>query len=453
VQGNGLARGDAREEGSRARPRLRIELSGGGSLRCPAAAKGRVILTFPALALAALLLLAAPAAARPWDVQTIDTPGAAFSRGVDVLPSGQTALLLQRRAGATNRLELRLGRTTRLLDSGAHVYFEAAVDHDSHGRMVIAWLRFDRTGGATALFTWTTRGGKHQIAGDDNPATLALAVAPSGRAALAYWSPGGVHVARAAPGAAFSKPENVDATSRLAVRPGIAVASGGRIVVAWSDGRGGIFARAAGGAAPFGTKQGIQLRAPAPGATLLPESPKVVMTASGRAVVCISSDELRDHQVVDSRVEAFDWPIRVPHPSGAATLSRGAAAGTADIVSQGTAAAIAWTQRPKGSPRALWVARWTSKGLERPNIYDTRQLGLTALLAPAVNGALDAFYRAAAGHWFTVRLSSAGHFTGTTAVTPPGASIDAIDVAGGGSHPAAAWTRPAGGVQMARPHR
>lgn len=402
-----------------------------------------------------MLLLAAPAVARPWDVQTIDTPGAAFSRGVDVLPSGQTALLLQRRAGSTTRLELRLGPRTRLLDSGSRVYFEAALDHDSHGHMVVAWLRFNRTGGPTELFTWTSGGGKHQVAGDDNPATLALAVAPSGRAALAYWSPAGVHVARAAPAQPFSKPESVDATSRTAVRPGIAVASGGRIVVAWSDGRGGIFARAAGGAAPFGTMQGVQLRAPAPGAALLPDSPKVVMTASGRAVVCVSSDELRDHRVVDSRVEAFDWPVGEPHPSGAATLSRGAAAGTADIVSQGTAAAIAWTQRPKGSPRALWVARWTPKGLQRPNIYDTRQLGLAALLAPAANGALDIFYRAAGAHWFTVRLSSAGRFSGTVSVTPPGASIGAIDVAADGSHPAAAWTRPAGGAraQMAQPHR
>jgi hypothetical protein len=180
-----------------------------------------------------------------------------------------------------------------------------------------------------------------------------------------------------------------------------------------------------------------------------------VLTTSGRAVVSVSSDELRNHRVVDSRIEAFDWPVGKAHPSGAATLSRGAAAGTADIVAQGTSASIAWTQRPKGSPRALWVARWTPKGLQRPNLYDTRALGLPVLLAPAPGGALDVFYRAAGAHWFTVRLSAAGRFSGTSVVTPPGESIAAIDVASAGTHLVAAWTGRGGGphVQLARPSR
>jgi len=370
-----------------------------------------------------------------------------------VLPNGRTALVLQRRVGTATRLELRVGRRTRTLDSGRRVYFEANLDDDSHGRIIVVWLRFNRAGGPAALFAWSARAGKQQLAGDDNPSTFAMAVAPSGRAALAYWSPKGVFVSRAAPGRAFSKPESVDLTSRSAVRPGIGVTSGGRTVVAWSDGGGGILARAAGGGGAFGPMQDVQLRAPVQGATLLPGSPKVVMTAGGRAVISVSSDELLNHRVVDSRVEAFDWPVGAAHPSGAATLSRGAAAGSADVVAQGTSAAIAWTQRPKGSTRTLWVARWTAKGLQRPSLYDTRALGLQVLLAPAPSGALDAFYRAAGAHWFTVRLSRAGRFSGTSAVTPPGDEVGAIDVASAGSSVVAAWTGRGGGpkVQLASP--
>jgi hypothetical protein len=398
--------------------------------------------------------LTPPASARPWDVQTISSRGAAHSRGIDVLPSGQTALLVQHRVRAAARLELRIGRRTRVLDSGQAVNFEAKLDHDSHGRLVVAWLRFSRSAGPAQLFAWSAGTGRQQLAAGDNPATLALAVAPSGRAALAYWSPKGVFVSRAGAGRGFAKPESLDVTSNVAVRPGIGVTSGGRTVVAWS-GRGGVLTRAANGASGFGPMQDVRLRAPAEGATLLSDSPKVVMTARGRAVVCVSSDELRSHRVVDSRVEAFDWPAGDAHPSGAATLSRGAGAGTADVVVQGASAAIAWTQRPKGSPRALWIARWTPRGLQRPSLYDTRALGLQVVLAPAASGALDAFYRAAGAHWFTVRLSRAGRFSGTSVVTPPSESISAIEVASAGRQVVAAWTGRERGprVQLARPAR
>jgi len=158
-----------------------------------------------------------------------------------VLPNGRTALLFQRRVGPATRLELRVGGRIRTLDSGRGAYFEAKLDDDSHGRIVVVWLRFNRTGGPAELFAWSARAGRQQLSGGDNPATLAMAVAPSGRAAVAYWSPKGVFVARAAAGRGFSRPESVDATSRPAARPGIGVTSGGRTVVACSDGRGGSF--------------------------------------------------------------------------------------------------------------------------------------------------------------------------------------------------------------------
>jgi hypothetical protein len=180
-----------------------------------------------------------------------------------------------------------------------------------------------------------------------------------------------------------------------------------------------------------------------------------VLTNDGRAVVAVSSIELRSDRVsvADRRVEAFEWKSSAPHPSAAATLSRGAAAGGADVIARGKAAVIAWTQRPKGAPRALWATRWTGKGLQRPNVYDTRALGSPVLLTAAPRGAVDTFYRAAGNRWFTVRLSAAGLYRGTTTVTPPGEEIDEIDVASAGSHAAASWTL--GGriarVQLGRP--
>jgi hypothetical protein len=363
-------------------------------------------------------------------------------------------VLLQRRAGSQNGLELRIGGQRRLLDRSPSGFLDADVQHDSHGRLVVTWRRSFAGGGAAQAFAWTSSGGKQQVSDAANGVNaVTLSVAPSGRAGIAYRATESVFVARRAAGRGFQKAEMVASTGAGAVSPGIGVTSGGRIVAAWSDGRSGILARAASGGASFGPMQVVLLRAPQAGAALVPGSPKVVMTAGGRAVVSISSDELGNHQVLDSRVEVFDWPVGAAHPSGAATLSRDSAAGTADIVAQGTAAVIAWTQRSKGSPRALWVARWTTKGIQRPNLYDTRALGLAVLLTPAPNGALDLFYRASGPRWFTVRLSAAGRFTGTSSVTPAGESVSAIDVASAARRRAAAWTRRDGParVEVARP--
>jgi hypothetical protein len=193
----------------------------------------------------------------------------------------------------------------------------------------------------------------------------------------------------------------------------------------------------------------------------VPGAPDVVMTSTGRAVVAVSSFELRGSSpvpgqkpvVVDQRVEAFDWARKATRPSATATLSRGAAAGTADVVAQGASALIAWTQQPPGGPRALWVARWAPTGLQRPNLYDTHNLELPVLLTRAARGAVDVYYQAGGRRWFTVRLSAAGLFTGTASVTPPGEQVPLIDVAAEGSRTIAGWTvgRRNARVQIARP--
>jgi len=289
---------------------------------------------------------------------------------------------------------------------------------------------------------------------------LSLSVAASGRAALAYRSPEGVFVARGASAHGFEAPTTVASAGTFSAQPGVAVSSSGRVVVAWSDGK-RIVVRAASGPGPFSSPQPVALRPPAGGNTLVPGGPDGVMTTAGRAVVAVSSFELRASSptpvqkpvVADQRVEAFDWARGAARPSAAATLSRGAAAGTADVVAQGASALIAWTQQPPGGPRALWVARWAPTGLQRPNVYDTHSLGLPVLLTPAPRGAVDAYYQAGGKRWFTVRLSAAGLFTGTSSVTPPGPQIPLIDLAAEGSRSIAGWTLGTRNarVQIARP--
>ena len=412
-----------------------------------------------AVALAALGLFAASAQAKPWGVHTVVTSGPALGRGVDTLPNGRAAILMQRAAGGSNRLELRIGGRTRLLDSSAHSFLGTDIHHDSHGRLVVVWRRV--LGGTIQAFGWTPRGGRQQVSdARKSVSQLSLSVARSGRAALAYQSPEGVFVARGATAHGFESPTTVAPAGTSSVQPGVAVSSTGRVVVAWSDGK-RIIVRAASGPGPFSSPQPVALRAPTAGNTLVPGAPDVVITSTGRAVVVVSSFELRGTSpvagqkpvIADQRVEAFDWARKSPHPSATATLSRGAAAGTAGVLVQGASALIAWTQQPPGGPRALWIARWGPTGLQRPNLYDTHNLGLPVLLTPAPSGAIDAYYQAGGQRWFTVRLSAAGLFTGTSSVTPPSQQIPLIDVAAEGGRAIAGWTigKRNARVQVARP--
>jgi hypothetical protein len=377
-----------------------------------------------------------------------------------VLPNGRTAVLLQRRSGGSNRLELRAGRSTRTLDITARGFLSTQVEHDAHGRLVVAWRR-QLDPGVVQAFVWTSGSGRQQVSAVQKSVTdLSLAVAGNGRAALGFVSEDGVFVSRRSPGSGFAPPEPVAAPGSFASGPGLAITRRGRVVAAWLRGT-GVVVRAAEGAAPFGAAETVGLRPPGAGTTLVGAPPKIVITSEGRAVFVVSSYELRRSPVaplfLDQRVEAFDWSAKAAHPSSAATLSRSASAGVADLVARGSAAVIAWTQRSAGSPRELWAATWTAKGVQRPRIYDTHALGSPVALVSGPNGSVNVFYRAGGPRWFTVRLSSAGLYVGTAAVTPPGESVPLIYAAASGGHAAAGWSAQLGHgpgswrVQVGRP--
>jgi hypothetical protein len=441
VQGDGLAGRDAREEGSRAGRGVRIEL-------IPRAL---------ALALVAAALTAAAAAARPWSVRTVPTPGASYSRGVDVLPSGRTAVLLQRRAGGRNRLELRLGTRVRTLDTASGGFLSTHIAHDSHGRLVVAWRR-SLAPDVVQAFAWTSGAGRQQLSAvKKDVRDVTLAVAGNGRAAVAYDSTDGIFVARRSPGSGFSAAETVAPAGTFASGAGIAVTRRGRIVAAWLRGTGAVV-RAADGAAPFEAAEVVPLRPPGAGTTLVGAAPKVVITSEGRAVVVVSSYELRRSAVAplfaDQRVEAFDWAAAAAHPSAASTLSRSASAGVADVVAQGASAVIAWTQRSPKAPRELWAATWTTKGVQRPRVYTTHALNSPVLLGAGARGAVQVFYRAGGPRWFNVRLTAAGLYRDTAVVTPPGAAVPFVYTATTGSRVAASWSVKVGKAwrtQVARP--
>ena len=310
------------------------------------------------------------------------------------------------------------------------------------------WMR-RLAGKATRVSAWTAAGGRQEI-GDATSALATLAVAPSGRTAIAYGAQEGTFVARGTTGGGFRKAENVDRAAVFGIAPGVAATGKGRVVIAWIDGQSRLVLRRADPGAPFGSAQVAQLRAQDAGTNLFRDDPSVVTTTDGRAIVVIRTVEFRAGAVADSRVEALDWPVTAARPSPAATLSRGAGAGPAAVVAQGGTAVIAWTQRPTGAPRSLWATRWTAKGPQKPSVYDTHALASPVLLTTARHGAVHAFYRAGGLRWFTVRLSAAGRYSGTTAVTPPNEAVAQIDVAGTGSHAAALWSsRPH--VRLARP--
>src|SRR5919107_3649242 len=120
-----------------------MRASGSGVLgrRAPHAVAVRLL-----CALIAAGLLCAPAAvAAPWRVRTLGTGEQTFLRGVDARPDRVLVLVDQRRHAGTNRLELRVGSTYRVLDLSGHSFDDVRVGHDDHGGVIVAWARVPDT--------------------------------------------------------------------------------------------------------------------------------------------------------------------------------------------------------------------------------------------------------------------------------------------------------------------
>jgi hypothetical protein len=417
------------------------------------------------IALLAAATVAAAANSPPWRVRTVPTTTATFLRGLEVLPGGRTAIVLQRRAGGRNRLELHDGRRSRALDVSRHAFIDADVGHDRRGRLVVAWRRIARTGGAIQLFVWTTGARTRQLSSLPTSAnSVSLDVAPNGRAIVAASSQGQVLAWRRAPGRRFGPPRQLTPERSATSDPAASIAGGGRAVVAWGEGE-AVAASSAEGNGPFGTPQVVRLRSAREGHSLVPAAPKIVLTSERRAVVAVSAAELRaasgpytEPAIVATHVEAFDWAPGAGTPSAARTLSRGELAGAPDLIARGGSALVAWTERADGAaPRALRAAFWAARGPDRNHTYETRELGGPVVLAPAAAGGAQVFYRVTRGHWFTVHLAGSGLFSRTSVVTPPGRAVTVLEADGASRRAVAAWTGKTGRgdssnrIHLARP--
>jgi hypothetical protein len=415
------------------------------------------------LVLATATAAAAAVNARPWQARTVPTRSAAFLRGLDVLADGRTVVLLERRSGRLNRLELRIGGGRMVtIDSSRHTFLDTAVEHYGKDRLLVAWRRLTDDSGKVQAFWWASGSGRNQA----GPASasishLELDAASDGSAILALKTTHEIFAVRRNAGGSFGAPQLVSEVAGSAGYPNAAVASGGRTVVAWGESD-TVVARVADRGRGFGPAATVHLRPPSGGHTLVTGFPRVATTADRRAVVVVTSAELSSVPQPEGtpvltgiRVEAFDWPARAASPSAARLLS-GAQPGTAEVLSGRDKAVIAWTEL-ESEARILRTVSWTGSEPGQARTYRTRNLGIPVVFAAAPHGATDVLYRVGGGHWFTVHLGASGRFSGTTAVTPPGESVTVLAAAAARGHSAAGWTVKTGRsnaswrVQIARP--
>lgn len=210
----------------------------------------------PATVAVALLCLGAPAAAAAaapsWSVRTVASDGPAFSRGIDVLPGGRVATLLELGASGQWTLELRVGTQRTVLARGPHGFGPVEIKHDARGRLTVIWSTITTRRGTRRLFAWTDGRTQTISRGAASVNVVSFAEASDGAAVLAYYQQDHVRVARRAPdAAAFEAPQDLTPDPGAADFPVTAVAPGGDAVVAFGD----VAVRAPGAAQPFGQRQ------------------------------------------------------------------------------------------------------------------------------------------------------------------------------------------------------
>ena len=334
------------------------------------------------------------------------------------------------------------------------------IGHDSHGRLLIAWRRLLVPGAAQA-FAWTSKSGRQQVSAVQKSVTdVSLAIAGNGRAALGFVSNDGLFVARRSPGSAFAAPESLAQPGTFASGPGVAVTRRGRVVAAWLRGT-GVVARAAEGAAPFGPAQTVALRpagrghdagrGPAEGRHHEPGA-----GGGGRLLLRAPPDRGRAAVRGPARggvrlARARRAPVGGGDALAKRLRGRGGRGRTGSLGRDRVDATGA-----VGAPGALGDDV-DDEGRPATPVYNTHALAAPVVLTPGPGAAVNVFYRAGGPRWFTVRLTAAGLYAGTSNVTPAGQAVALIYAASTGNRAAAAWHAQLGSsagsrrVQVARP--
>jgi len=295
----------------------------------------------------ALLCLGAPAAAAAaapsWSVRTVASDGPAFSRGIDVLPGGRVATLLELGASGQQALELRVGTQRTVLARSPHGFGPVEIKHDARGRLTVIWSTISTRRGTRRLFAWTDGRTQTISRGAASVNVASFAEASDGAAVLAYYQQDHVRVARRAPdAAAFEAPQDLTPDPGAADLPVTAVAPGGDAVVAFGD----VAVRAPGAAQPFGQRQRFAIDGTRSGES------RVAIDDQGTAVLAFRTIGGDGAGSTQSSVRAATWSADAPAPNASALLSRTPRAGVPVAVATGDQVVVAFKEAADATSQA-----------------------------------------------------------------------------------------------------
>jgi hypothetical protein len=416
----------------------------------------RVLPLLVVLAAAALAPGSASAAAGPWPARTVATGGSAFADGVDGLPNGSVATLLERRSGRSSRLELWIGSRHTLVATSPNGHsFGARMGHDRRGRIVVAWATIPGHTGARQAYAWTAAHGVQRLtSGTRSVVDADVAVAPDGRAAIVApqtGDSGGGAIARGSTTGGFAA--QPIGSGDVGFPSFVGIADDATVTVGWTDRRGVGLARAAWGA-PFGAAVHVPVDHL--------DDTTMTVTGAGRAVVAVKQTALQLDGSFTRDVSAFTWDPGAAAPTAPIRLSQGQA-GTPAAQAVGDRAFVVWRQArtTRSAPATLGAAVF-APGAAAPSTRLTvpgrggagGPLGAIAL-APSGTGVRP--YFSVGGSVHSTHVSASGRVSGTSVALGPAEGRPRVSAAEADGRPVVVWSRyhfegkPGFRIRIARP--
>jgi hypothetical protein len=391
---------------------------------------------------AAVAVAATPAVATTWPVRTVATGGPAFAVDVAGLPDGTVGTLLERRVGAASRLELWVGTRHTLVATSAHGHsFDGRLTVDQAARWLVAYTVV--SGGARGTrqaYVWTAARGVQRVR-DTGGSGVALAVAPDGRAAVAFTQGPGAFVARGTTTGGFAAAQEVSgATSDedSTFVSGVGIADDGTVTVGIAHLRAYAMARAAWDA-PFGAPVTI----PVPSR----DETAFTVTSSGLAVAAVKQTIGAPSGPYTRSVSAITWPAGAATPTAPQLLSRDQA-GPPAARSLGGRAFVVWRQArtTRTSPATLGTASFVDRPQVTPRVRFTipgrggagGPLG-TIMLAPSGTGVRP--YFAVGDSIHSTHVDADARVSGTSVVAGPSEGRPYVAAAEAAGRPVVVWTR------------
>jgi hypothetical protein len=382
---------------------------------------------------------AADAQATTWPVRTVATGGAAFGAGVDGLPGGAVATLLERRGGFGSRLELWIGRRHTLIAASQRGHaFGPRLAHDRRGRVVVAFTVVPDSGGARRAYVWTAAHGVQTLwAGPRSAGAVSLAVAPDGRAAAGVSGIAPATIARGTTASGFGAPEQLPAGAPARYPSDVGIADDGTVTAAGRDDGGVAFTRAAWGR-PFS--------APVVVPVANADESSFAVTAGGRAVFAVKQTvPVRGGAGSMRTVSTIAWDAGAAAPGPPQVVSRGQA-GSPAVLAVGDTAFAVWRQAAttRSEPATLAVATIPDGGAAHVRFTIPGLGGAGGPLGPitlAPSGSGVRPYFAVGGSIHTTHVDARGRVSGTSVALGPAEGRPMIAAAEAGGRPVVVFTR------------